>query len=268
MQRGPEQLDLSMTPGEEGNSVLTVDRIRGYIDEHGLREGDRLPTERQFSTMFGVGRRAVRRALEALEAEGAISRRQGAGTFLGPDAGSGRVNPSLIATTNFTEIMEVRLCIETQLAQLAALRAKPADIARMQMLSTRIAESRDADARELWDGMLHRLIAQAAGNSLFLTLFDTVNRIRRDATWQAVRERARAGTNAQQQAIRQHSEIIDSIARKDPVAAAEAMRRHLLMLQTNLLRQTSLDLGGADETKEPGQRDRSADQHQYGDPHR
>ncbi len=58
--------------------------------------------------------------------------------------------------------MEVRLRIEPQLAQLAAMRAKAADIERMYDLVNKIYESTDADGRELWDGALHRQIAQCA----------------------------------------------------------------------------------------------------------
>jgi DNA-binding GntR family transcriptional regulator len=35
--------------------------------------------------------------------------------------------------------------------------------------------------------------------------------------------------------------IIDAIAARDPMKAAEAMRQHLLMLQESLIRVTSLD---------------------------
>ena len=50
-----------------------------------LEAGDydnlRLPPERELAAMLGVGRRAVREALDALEKEGSVWRRQGQGTF-------------------------------------------------------------------------------------------------------------------------------------------------------------------------------------------
>ncbi len=201
----------------------------------------KLPTERLLSERFGLGRREIRRALEVLEAEGLIWRKQGAGTFLGqkPDSWSEHA-ASLVSGTNFMEIMEVRLRIEPQLAQLAAMRAKNADIARMRELRDKIYERTDADWRELWDGSLHRLIAQTAGNQLFLSLFDVINRVRQDPVWQAVRERARKQDRTLKESRDQHTDIIEAIASRDPERAGEAMRNHLLTLQERLIRQTSM----------------------------
>eukprot|EP00913_Durusdinium_trenchii_P021259 g19972.t1 len=175
------------------NSNYALERLRQLIEAGEFANEGRLPTERALTDTLGVSRRAVRRALEVLEAEGLVWRRQGSGTFVGerPEGWSGNIE-DIVAGTDFMEIMEVRLRIEPQLAQLAALRAKPADIARMRDLANKIMESSDADSRELWDGALHRQIAQSAGNKLFLSIFDVINRVRQDEAWQAIRERARA----------------------------------------------------------------------------
>jgi GntR family transcriptional repressor for pyruvate dehydrogenase complex len=203
---------------------------------------DRLPTERALTETLGVSRRAVRRALEVLESEGLIWRRQGAGTFVGekPDRWGDHVE-ALVAGTDIMEIMEVRLRIEPQLAQLAAMRAKPAEIERMRVLADKTGQSTDADSKELWDGALHRQIAQSAGNKLFLSIFDVINRIRQDDAWQSIRERARrTGTNGRT-SYEQHLAIVDAIAARDPGQAGEAMRKHLLMHQERLIRATSLE---------------------------
>ena len=91
---------------------------------------------------------------------------------------------------------------------------------------------------------LHRQIAQSAGNQLFLSIFDVVNRIRQDEVWQSIRERARrVGKNARASYL-QHHAIVDAIAERDPGKAGEAMRQHLLMHQARLIRATSLDEAG------------------------
>ncbi|MFC3396334.1 FadR/GntR family transcriptional regulator [Brenneria rubrifaciens] len=223
------------------NSNYALERLRELLRVSAIEPNGKLPTERALSEIWGVGRREVRRALEVVEAEGLIWRKQGAGTFLGqkPDSWSAHA-ANLVEETNFMEIMEVRLRIEPQLAQLAALRAKPGDIERMRALRDKIYERTDADWRELWDGSLHRLIAQSAGNQLFLSLFDVVNRVRQDPAWQAMRERARRQNASPTASHAQHTEIIEAIAARDPVRAGEAMRQHLLTLEERLIRQTSL----------------------------
>ncbi|MBS0256666.1 FadR/GntR family transcriptional regulator [Agrobacterium sp. 16-172Ci] len=230
-----------MTVNPNDNSNYALAKLREYIQTQDLAKDRRLPTERAFAETFNVGRRAVRRALEVLEAEGLIWRRQGAGTFVGekPDDWSAQVT-ELVAGTDIMEIMEVRLRIEPQLAQLAAMRAKPAEVERMRALVQKTGQSTDADAKELWDGSLHRQIAQSAGNKLFLSIFDVVNRIRQDEAWQSIRELARrSGTNGKA-SFEQHIAIVDAIADRDPARAGEAMRQHLLMHQERLIRATSL----------------------------
>ncbi|MGE7369226.1 FadR/GntR family transcriptional regulator [Neorhizobium sp. NPDC001467] len=230
-----------MTEVPNDNSAYALERLRTLIGSGELAD-DKLPTERALSEVLGVGRRSVRRALEVLESEGLIWRRQGAGTFVGekPDGWASHVE-ALVAGTDIMEIMEVRLRIEPQLAQLAAMRAKPDEIDRMRALAEKIGQSTDADAKELWDGALHRQIAQSAGNQLFLSIFDVINRIRQDSAWQTIRERARrVGRNARASYL-QHHAIVDAIAARDPGKASEAMRLHLLMHQERLIRATSLD---------------------------
>ncbi|MBB3563688.1 DNA-binding FadR family transcriptional regulator [Rhizobium sp. BK512] len=236
----------------QGNSNYALEKLRALLQSDSLDADGKLPTERTLSEILGVSRRSIRRALEVLEAEGRIWRRQGSGTFAGkrPDGWSNHVD-SIIADTDLMEIMEVRLRVEPQLAQLAAMRAKAADIERMYDLVKKIYESTDADGRELWDGALHRQIAQCAGNSFFLTIFDVINRVRQDEAWQAIRERARSASRTREVTHGQHTAIVDAIAARDPGKAGEAMRQHLLTLQESLIRITSLDHGELVAEKEP-----------------
>jgi len=236
----------------QGNSNYALEKLRTLLRSDSLDADGKLPTERTLSEMLGVSRRSIRRALEVLEAEGRIWRRQGSGTFAGkrPDGWSNQVD-SIVAETDFMEIMEVRLRIEPQLVQLAAMRAKAAEIERMYDLVEKIYGSTDADGRELWDGALHRQIAQCAGNQFFLTIFDVINRVRQDPAWQTIRERARSASRTREVTHGQHTAIVDAIAARDPGKAGEAMRQHLLTLQESLIRITSLDHGEAEVEKEP-----------------
>lgn len=220
------------------NSSLALERLRIIVDQLEREARDQLPTERELAEEIGVGRRAVRRALDVLEAEGRIWRRQGAGTFISAarNRAENRIR-HLPELTNMFEVMEVRLRIEPALARLAALRATAADIARMREISEKVAAATDMDSRELWDSSLHRAVAMAAGNTLFLALFDVVDRVRQDENWRHVREALRT-PSSQRLYHSQHEELVDALERRDPVAAERTMRKHLLSLQERLMLQT------------------------------
>ena len=57
-------------------------RLQEYLIRLSLRVGDRLPGERDLATGLGVGRAALRVALDSLEAAGVVARRPQSGTFL------------------------------------------------------------------------------------------------------------------------------------------------------------------------------------------
>jgi DNA-binding FadR family transcriptional regulator len=228
-----------MPDQDRENSSLALERLRAMLRDIPATGDNRIPTERQLAKNLGISRRSVRRALEVLESEGLVWRKQGSGTFAGPRPDTLAEPEALDA--NFTEVMEVRLRLEPQLAQLAALRASGADIARMRDILGRLEATEDADGRELWDSAFHREIARASGNRFFLMIFDSMDRARHDDTWRALRERARSRANLEQ-TTRQHRELVDAIAAHDPVRAGAAMRTHLMTLNDSILRLTSLEV--------------------------
>lgn len=58
------------------------DQIVAFIAAERLARGERLPTERELSETLGVSRPTLRQALELLEHDGLIERRQGSGTYV------------------------------------------------------------------------------------------------------------------------------------------------------------------------------------------
>lgn len=220
------------------NSSSALEQLRQLIQQHEQQPDRALPTERELAERFNVGRREIRRALDVLEEEGRIWRKQGKGTFVGPAA---PVQPlalhDLPQQSNLLEVMEARLQLEPGLARLAALRASKEQIALMQRLLERmhgITAPEDGDQHELWDSAFHRAIAEAAGNRLMLGLFDAVDAVRRDPGWQHLRVQARTPARLDTYDSH-HQRLVNHIAQRQPHEAAAAMREHLLALQQALL---------------------------------
>lgn len=222
--------------GADDNASRARALLQGVIERSATGAEGRLPTERQLAETLGVGRRAVRRALEALEAEGLIWRKQGKGTFVGqPPDPTQVLAAEIVGETNVIEVMEARLCIEPSLAAMCARHALPPDIERMRNLARRTMEAPDPDSIELWDGALHRLIARTAANKPLLTAFSLIDEIRGNQNWRGLRSSARS-LETLKVSDREHHAIIDAIEAGDPPAAEAAMRAHLTTLATNLKR--------------------------------
>ncbi len=225
-------MNYALDSSDHDCTVLTA--IRSLIDTGQLPADGRLPTERELAAELGCGRRTVRRAFDALEAEGLVWRRQGKGTFVGqPPDPAGVLAAEVAPDADPLAVMEARLCIEPGLAELCARRATAEDVERLRKLAQRASHPMDADTAELWDGALHRAIARIAGNRVLLTAFTLLDEVRLGADWQEKRHRARTPETMTLYDA-QHRRIVDAIERRDGPAAYAAMREHLTALSDNL----------------------------------
>jgi GntR family transcriptional regulator len=94
------------TLGEHGRAPLyqqMQDALRRGIETGALRPQEALPPERDIAAEFGISRITVRKAIDGLVTNGMLTRRQGAGTFVG-----GRVEKQFSKLTSFSEDMAAR----------------------------------------------------------------------------------------------------------------------------------------------------------------
>src|SRR6202041_3276125 len=222
-----------------------LSKVREFIERQNIALDGRIPPERTLASELGVGRRSVRRALDALEQEGRIHRHQGRGTFVdvrgaaatnlaAPNAASpGGPRPALRAAldnvldyTNPLEVIEVRLATEPVMARLAALRASQSEIKRLTMLAGKTRAASDAETYERSDSLFHRTIAEAARNTLFLAFFDTMRASQRDLGWRRLGENAHC-YKRQSVYAPFHESIAAAIAARNGQEAYLQMQRHL-----------------------------------------
>jgi DNA-binding FadR family transcriptional regulator len=222
-----------------------LSKVREFIERQNIALDGRIPPERTLASELGVGRRSVRRALDALEQEGRIHRHQGRGTFVDVRGGAastlaapntaaaGSPRPTLRAAldnvldyTNPLEVIEVRLATEPVMARLAALRASQSEIKRLTMLAGKTRAASDAETYERSDSLFHRTIAEAARNTLFLAFFDTMRASQRDVGWRRLGENAHCFKRQSVYATF-HESIAAAIAARNGQEAYAQMQRHL-----------------------------------------
>lgn len=206
-----------------------ADQIEQLIAEESLRPGDKLPGEREMADRMGVSRTVVREAIRVLGVRGLVVVKTGCGTYVqapsARDAAAsiGRFLKLRQASESFTHIHEVRTMIEVETAGLAAERANPNDITRLQAtVEGMSAHKQDVDVYIEHDHAFHMSLAEATHNSLFGVLLSPISDLLHHVILVSVQ-----APGALDAGLVHHRNILDQVRRHDPQAARQAMREHL-----------------------------------------
>lgn len=201
--------DEAMVSGGRGN--WAYERIHDAIREGTIEPGQRL-MEVEVSRWLGMSRTPVREALRRLQAEG----------MLGHAAGGG-MQVVVYDLRAIEEFYATRASLEGAAAALAARNAGEAEV---RVLQARIDAMRalppDPRMHARENQLLHEQIYRAANNRfLLMSLRSLLN---------FVPLLGRTTYNAPgriEAALAEHVDIVDAIRAHDPVAAEEAIRRHV-----------------------------------------
>ncbi|NDV85315.1 FCD domain-containing protein [Aurantimonas aggregata] len=228
--------------GHEGH-LMSVDngrgaalvQLRAWLAQRELPGNSRLPPERELAEIVGVSRGDLRKALATLEADGLLWRHVGKGTFTGARPTTEIDSIAVIANqTSPAEVMRARLVLEPELAREAALHATADDIRAMRLCTDGGRAAETWRQYENWDNRLHRTIAEAGRNALLLSVFDTINAVRRTVVWGRLRN-DKLLPPADHHSFGDHDAIVEAIENRDLSAAASLMRTHLQRVQANLI---------------------------------
>jgi len=221
-------------PASIPSAVMT--EIQKTFSIRGYKAGDRLPPERELARQLSVGRSSLREAILGLQTMGFVERRHGVGTFFVAEPGDWSTAPLKLQSRSphilFEELIETRLLLEARLAALAAERATSTDLQKIKAAAKKRAEAEYGEYTER--GLdFHLAIASAAHHGVLLEMLKAVWTLYWD-TWNSLDSAARevvVAFRARQQGG--HTRILRAIMARDPDAAAEAMRRHLLELKND-----------------------------------
>jgi GntR family transcriptional repressor for pyruvate dehydrogenase complex len=194
--------------------------------------GERLPAERDLADEHGVSRPVVREAMIALEVQGLVEVRVGAGAFVKRIPGADD-RPSF-SVTGF-ELTEARLLLESEAAALAATQISESELDELDQLVERIAfENSQMRFNDAADRAFHLLIARATRNRLIERTIEHFWELRSSSPECALLHR-HARTADLRPAVDEHRAIAHAIRARDPLAAKEAMATHLRQVMEDLL---------------------------------
>ncbi|MEO6855414.1 MAG: FadR/GntR family transcriptional regulator [Rhodoferax sp.] len=203
-----------------------ADQIRAFIDKGSYTTGMRLPPERDLAQQLGVSRPSVREALIALEIEGSVEVRMGAGVYVCNQA---QRKPQTLATMGESpiELMRARAAIEGTVILLACAKATPEALSSLrQTLDNMLAAMAQNRSPLAYDRQFHQTIAAMTGNAVLERLVGELF----DERHSPITARLSAHSESGQTwatALQEHEAILRALESRDVLAAQTALRMHL-----------------------------------------
>ena len=202
-------------------------KIIALIQERRIDIGERIPTEMQLVELFGVSRTTIREAEKLLCSRNVLEIRQGAGVFVSPKRGVS-ADPFGFSTEKDRirlahDLMDLRICLETYAAELAAVHATRDDVYRLWENHEKLCAVEEQYALEAFsklDLQFHTSIAIASHNLAIRRIIPVIE----EAFTMRSNWKAAIGADT----IRVHRDILEAIERKDPIGAKNNMIAHLV----------------------------------------
>ncbi|MCR6637093.1 GntR family transcriptional regulator [Devosia sp.] len=210
---------------KETIAMRVVDALRDDIITMALKPGDVI-SESDIAGRYGVSRQPVREAFIRLAQQGLLLIRPKRATVVK------KISPVGVRQSRF-----IRESIEVEIIRRVA--GQPSDDAAnvlTKLIADQEAASDAGDSRRFHtlDELFHRTLARLAGVEYAWQLID-------DHKMQLDRVRyLTLGVSSTQRAIAEHKQIVEAVAKADPMAAETAMRAHLARAEL-LLNQTISD---------------------------
>lgn len=202
----------------------TYDILRTALITNGLPPGQRLNIE-ELARDLNVSITPIRHALVRLEADGLVTR----------EPYKGYVASKMLDRATIAEIFAARLLLESETVAKAAAQATKEDVAflsrivEMDPRSTFAEDSDDDYAGLSCDAVIHRRIAEIAGNQTLVDVLESLTK--RVLSYRSFKQQQLGEGHAWRPAVaatkREHTAIVKAIRHADADAARAAMRRHL-----------------------------------------
>lgn len=154
-----------------------VGRLQQQLSLGVYQPGDKLPSEPELMTQFGVGRSTIREAIRILSNTGLVTVRQGSGTMVEAQRGITESLQQRLKRADAGDLDEVRQLLEMKIAEKAALLRTRKDIVKMTaLLEQRHTAAKTGNTEEAItiDIRFHVAMAVAARNEILADLYRTV----------------------------------------------------------------------------------------------
>lgn len=226
----------SVQQGKAYERVISY--IKGEILKGDLKQGEKLPPERELAEQLGVGRNSVREALRTLSLMGFISSTQGAGNFVSCDIEKNLAESTqmmmLLGATDYRQVSELRQGLESQTVLLAAERVSPAQLSELEDIVWQLRDENDLEKSAALDKRLHYLIGEAAGNQLIMVILRAMSETV-GSFISHMREKMMLDEGYRKRLQDTHQGIVLALQDRNGVEAARMMREHFHVVDSAMV---------------------------------
>ena len=207
------------------------DRLKRMIVDEAMQPGSNMPSERELMLRFGVGRPAIREAMQALSNMGLVEINHGerarvlefnaASIFRQVDQSAHIMLQR--SADSLEHLKSARIFFERGMVREAAVRANAGDLVDLRAVLEEQRQSLgDAQRFIASDMRFHGRIAQISGNPIFIAVSEAM------LSWlRSYHNEMLIWTGKEKYTLAEHEEIISHLAANDPDAAEAAMVKHL-----------------------------------------
>lgn len=218
-----------------------AEQIQEQIVSGRLTPGQKLPSTRELTERYQVGRSTMREALSMLKAMGLIEIRQGEGCFVrSPQEAEvevPRFEHLFTSMEAVIELLEARISLEVANAGLAAVKRTDDDVAALEAVLADMDNERATETvGEKQDMRFHLTLARSTHNSIMVKLLETISAQVELTIRETRRVRLYANKEIAGQLWREHKAIADAVSARDPEQAQAAMRRHLIHVEEEIMK--------------------------------
>ncbi|MBD2864363.1 FadR/GntR family transcriptional regulator [Paenibacillus oceani] len=218
-----------------------AEQIKQQIVGGKLPPGHKLPSTRELTERYQVGRSTMREALSMLKAMGLIEIRQGEGCYVRSiediEMEVPRFEFLFTSLEAVAELLEARISLEVANAGLAAAKRTDEDLAALQnVLSDMDSELGTEAVGEKQDMRFHLTLAKATHNSVMVKLLETISAQVELTIRETRRVRLYANKAIASQLWHEHKAIFDAVAAREVERAQAEMRRHLNHVEDELMK--------------------------------
>ena len=230
-----------MSHAEGRSDVMLADPLDtlliGGMSNGLFQQGEKLPTERELASKFGVSRSAVRKVLARLEAKGLIVRQIGRGTFVTmPEGCENTLSGFSEPDSSPAQLVEARLVLEPALLMVAVRNATRNDLRRVAKYHEACCAASSMTDFHRYDRALHLSISEATHNELLIATMTQLDRARDGLEWHKLKGvRHEQNPGRRKAVLKEHEGIVAALLARDEEGARKAMLNHLLKVRLSLL---------------------------------